>query len=195
MHVTPVALEVVLARPVDPQGTEAVPLPNRIATLIVERVKAVTLEPGAHIAEQALADAFRVSRTPVRVIVERRPNCGYLLRTAAGRLPRSGMPPDEAADDPFCLQIAEDRLAGRLETRFTLDAVQRRWRRADEAGRHRIGNSQEGESGARKFSWTPAWGVTGVIARCLAGCWRRCPGNVRCTSDLSHAVHASPPHC
>src|SRR6185503_5007913 len=79
-----------------PQGT--IPVPRRakaqgalvawLAARILEHLRALGLEPGDHITEQALADNFRVSRTPVRLAlaslaqagaVERQPNRGYFV--------------------------------------------------------------------------------------------------------------------
>jgi DNA-binding GntR family transcriptional regulator len=112
------------------------PLPRRLAAQIVERARMLNLPAGSHLAEQTLATAFRVSRTPVRLalrlledrnIVESRPNCGYFLRLPADRLGKLPLALDEPADDDLYLQIAEDRLAGRLPGRFTEAELARRY--------------------------------------------------------------------
>ncbi|MEI6283393.1 MAG: GntR family transcriptional regulator [Alphaproteobacteria bacterium] len=79
-------------------------LHNRIASQIVERVRAQRLQAGEHLGEQDLADAFRVSRSPVRValkllehmaVVQRRPNQGFFLRQGWEQL----QPPPLTADE------------------------------------------------------------------------------------------------
>ncbi|MDQ7761992.1 GntR family transcriptional regulator, partial [Xanthomonas sontii] len=119
------------------QGSLTVPtgdgLPARLAGQILEWARIQGLPPGAHLREQALAEMFKVSRTPVRLAldllreadrVEQRPNRGYFLReaglaTTAGAVPR--------ADDPVYLRIAEDRLAGALAERVTEAELLRRY--------------------------------------------------------------------
>lgn len=126
-----------MSRPREAGEDQGLALPNRLALLIVERAKALRLGAGDHLAEQALADAFRVSRTPVRLalqileetgVVERRPNCGFFLREAMAQLPRPELALEESPEDPIYLEIAEDRLAGRLDIRFTEAELARRYR-------------------------------------------------------------------
>lgn len=114
-------------------------LPSRLAAQIIERARQKGLPAGTHLPEQALADAFRVSRTPVRMalralekmdLVESRPNCGFFLKRPAGgaaELPGVPPAPDGADEDPLYFQIAEDRLAGRLDIRFTETELARRY--------------------------------------------------------------------
>jgi DNA-binding GntR family transcriptional regulator len=118
------------------EAGDAVPLPSRIAALIVERVKFLKLAPDSHLAEQSLADAFHVSRTPVRIalkileakgMVERRRNCGYFVLEQIYSAPGEEMFFEESATDPFYLQIAEDRLNGDLPMRFTEAELARRY--------------------------------------------------------------------
>ncbi len=125
-----------MAEPEEYEGSDAAPLPSRIAALIVERVKLLNLEPGSHLAEQGLADAFHVSRTPVRIalrmleangVVERRHNCGYFLREQMHVTPGEDIFYGGAAIDPLYLQIAEDRLTGLLPMRFTEAELARRY--------------------------------------------------------------------
>src|SRR5205085_1185486 len=81
------------------------------------------------------ADAFKVSRTPVRRAlallaesnaIEQRPNRGYFLAQATATV----SPADVAAagddDDPLYYRIAEDRLAARIDERVTEMALVRR---------------------------------------------------------------------
>ncbi len=129
-------MEMKVARVLHRAGTDPIPLPQRIATQIIERANALGLPAGSHLAEQSLADAFRVSRTPTRLalrlleemdIVENRPNRGYFLRHAAERLRIPKTIRGESPEDPMYLQIADDRLAGHLPLRFTEAELARRY--------------------------------------------------------------------
>jgi DNA-binding GntR family transcriptional regulator len=112
------------------------PLQNRIAAQIIERARQQQMAAGVHLGEQDLADAFRVSRSPVRValqmleqldLVERRPNHGYFLRRAWTELEHIPLPANEQAEDELYYQIAEDRLSGALGARFTEREVMRHY--------------------------------------------------------------------
>lgn len=114
-------------------------LQSRLAAQIIERLRHLGLPAGTHLKEQELADAFRVSRTPIRLalnvlasmdLVESRPNRGFFLKHAAepsgegaGILPA----PEGADEDPLYLRIAEDRLVGRLDARVVEAEMARRY--------------------------------------------------------------------
>ena len=77
-----------------PRGKAVKPLMSQLAVGIVDRVRSEAMPAGAHLAEQALADAFHVSRGPVRealTILEREgivlfhPNRGFFLTRPPGR--------------------------------------------------------------------------------------------------------------
>jgi DNA-binding GntR family transcriptional regulator len=107
-----------------------------LAARIVEHLKGLGIEPGAHITEQGLADHFQVSRTPVRLAlgllaeagaVEHRANRGYFLAQAPAAVAGSEVAaPDK--DDKLYYRIAEDRLAGRIPQRVTETELVRRYR-------------------------------------------------------------------
>jgi DNA-binding GntR family transcriptional regulator len=106
-----------------------------LAAQIVDHLKQLGLEPGDHITEQALADHFRVSRTPIRLAlaalakanaVERQPNRGYFVAQAPAAL--SGTAVAAADDDKLYYRIAEDRLNGRIEQRVTESGLVRKYR-------------------------------------------------------------------
>lgn len=114
-------------------------LPSRLAAQIVERMRQLGWPAGAHLREQELADAFRVSRTPVRMalqslegleIVESRPNKGFFLKervkpvSIAEQLEDT---PDHPHEDPLYLTLAEDRLAGAIGDRCTEAELARRY--------------------------------------------------------------------
>ena len=114
-------------------------LTARLSAQIIERARSLALPADAHLSEQELADAFRVSRTPVRLalrsladqgLLEQRPNRGYfLLRPADEGGAANGVPAaaDGADEDPLYFQIAEDRLTGRLEPRVAEAEMARRY--------------------------------------------------------------------
>jgi DNA-binding GntR family transcriptional regulator len=108
-----------------------------LATRIVEHLHAEGTQPGDHIAEQRLADAFKVSRTPVRQAlallansnaVEQRPNRGYFLAQATAEVSAADVAAAGDDDDPLYYRIAEDRLAGKLDERVTEMALVRKYR-------------------------------------------------------------------
>jgi len=110
-------------------------LPAWLAARILERLRELGLAPGAHITEQALADHFQVSRTPVRMAlahladagaVERRPHRGYFVI----RPPAAVSETEVAAgdDDRLYYRVAEDRLNGRIGARVTEAQLVRKYR-------------------------------------------------------------------
>lgn len=109
-------------------------LSRRLADQIVEHARRERLAPGAHLAEQNLAEAFGVSRTPVRLalqvleaegVVERRRHRGVFLR----RLPEGARPAEAAppGDDPVYFRIADDYLSGTIGPRVAESDMLRRY--------------------------------------------------------------------
>ena len=106
-----------------------------LAARTLERLRELDLEPGEHITEQALADHFRVSRTPVRQAlavlahagaVEHRANRGYFVVQPPQAVSGAEVAPPD--DDKLYYRIAEDRLNGRLPQRFTESELVRKYR-------------------------------------------------------------------
>jgi DNA-binding GntR family transcriptional regulator len=106
-----------------------------LAARILEHLRSLALEPGDHITEQALADHFRVSRTPVRMAlaslaeanaVEHRPNRGYFVAQPPAALHESEVAAED--DDKLYYRIAEDRLNGRIPARVTESELVRKYR-------------------------------------------------------------------
>lgn len=102
-------------------------LPERIAGLILDEVKATRLAVGARLTERQLAEQFGVSRSPVRSalgllaemgVVEAEPNRGYRLAKQGGGLAARRRPAASKAEQAYHA-IAEDRLAGRLPDRIS----------------------------------------------------------------------------
>ena len=117
------------------EGVGTLNLPSRLATQIMERTRHLGLPAGAHLKEQELADAFRVSRTPVRMalnaladmdLVERSPNRGFFLKQTPEGTPANATS-EPADEDPLYFQIAEDRLTGQLEARVSEAEAARRY--------------------------------------------------------------------
>lgn len=120
-------------------GEQAHTLTARLAARIIERARHLDLPAGSHLTEQELANAFQVSRTPVRLalhaladmgLVERRPNRGFFLKRAAGPGDGAGAilaMRDGADEDPLYFRMAEDRLTGKLEPKVEEAEMARRY--------------------------------------------------------------------
>ena len=111
-------------------------LPSRLAAQIVERMRQMGWPAGTHLREQELADAFRVSRTPVRMalqslqeldVVESRPNRGIFLKEQLEPATASDRPVAATQEDPLYFIVAEDRLRGVLGNRCTEAELARRY--------------------------------------------------------------------
>lgn len=109
-------------------------LSQQLALQIAGHIRRSNLEPGAHLAEQQLADLFKVSRSPVRCalaeleksgIVEQARHRGYFLKKIPAQQPKTA-PEANLAEERY-LRIADDRLAGRLEDNVTETALMRRY--------------------------------------------------------------------
>lgn len=123
------------ARPpaVDPlsPNTSSEPLVRRLLSHLVQQ----DLPAGAHLTEQSLADALRVSRTPVRKVldqlvseglVEKRLNRGYFLLQPAYSLFVASHEFPAQEEDALFEQVATDYLGGALpETLREQDVVAR----------------------------------------------------------------------
>ncbi len=105
------------------RGKAMKPLMSQLAVRIVDRVRGETLPAGAHLAEQVLADAFHVSRGPVRealTILEREglvlfhPNRGFFLTRASREIPAPEIPAPVSTEDEMYYRFAEDRIRGKL---------------------------------------------------------------------------------
>jgi DNA-binding GntR family transcriptional regulator len=99
------------------------PLILQLANRIVEHVRLQALPEGRHLAEQALADAFNVSRSPVRealILLEREhlvtfhPNRGFFLALPATNIRDLSLETPVFAEEEKYFQIAEDRIQGKL---------------------------------------------------------------------------------
>ncbi|MHB9096282.1 MAG: GntR family transcriptional regulator [Syntrophales bacterium] len=99
------------------------PLMSQLAVRIVEHVRSQDMPTGAHLAEQALADAFHVSRGPVRealTILEREgivlfhPNRGFFLTRPAREIPAPDLSAPVSTEEEMYYRFAGDRIRGEL---------------------------------------------------------------------------------
>lgn len=117
-------------------------MPRRISDSLLVHIKhyigAEHLQAGARLTERALAERFRVSRSPVREalkrladegIIEGHADGGYVVSSAGTALGHESTelpaPPDPIEQTYFA--IAEDRLAGNLPERVTENEFARRY--------------------------------------------------------------------
>ncbi len=110
-------------------------LAERLGAQILDLIREDGLRSGTPLTERALAEHFRVSRTPVRGALARLHDDGHVDRTETGRyrvarLPKpapSSVPTDLPTEDPLYLQIAEDVVDGVLPGRFAEAELMRRY--------------------------------------------------------------------
>ena len=117
-------------------------LSEQLAASIELWIRQDGLAEGTPLPERSLAEKFNVSRTPVRdallilarrQVVHAKPEGGYVVQKVA--VVDSGLTLPSADDDePVYLQIAEDRLAGKLPDRMTENELMRRY----DLTRHRL---------------------------------------------------------
>ena len=106
----------------------------QVARGIIGHIVEQGLEPGARLSEQALAQRFGVSRTPVRAVlsllrdtgvVERRPNQGYFLRRRVENADDAGL--GEIGEENLYERILIDILEGALGRTMSQNALMRRY--------------------------------------------------------------------
>ena len=114
-------------------------LADVLAASIHQYISASGISPGTRLPERALAEQFRVSRSPVRealrrlasqAVVEMHPEGGYAVAEGGAHLPVNSLEPGaEDGDDAegTYFKIAEERLAGALPDRFTENEMMRRY--------------------------------------------------------------------
>ncbi|MDP2619758.1 MAG: GntR family transcriptional regulator [Hyphomicrobiales bacterium] len=111
-------------------------LTNQVALRIVDYIERNHLQRGEHLAAQRFADAFKVSRSPVRNallklsslnVVEAHRNRGFFLAAARSALPEVRRLISVPLEDELYLGVAQDRLIGRLADRVTEAELARRY--------------------------------------------------------------------
>lgn len=110
-------------------------LSSQLAADILQRIKSQSMAVGARLSERSLAEALRVSRSPIRAalqrlereaLVERHPEGGYVVGSGAldaPSLPEIAVSPLEDA----YLRIARDRLDGVLPEKISENELMRRY--------------------------------------------------------------------
>lgn len=97
---------------------------SEVTLRIAERIKHEAMPEGAHLVEQTLADAFQVSRSPVREalrileaegIVIFNPNRGFFLACPGEKIRIPDIEVPVSAEEDTYRRIAEDRIRGRLQ--------------------------------------------------------------------------------
>jgi DNA-binding GntR family transcriptional regulator len=111
-------------------------LQREVATRIVQHIRDHDLQPGDPLTELGLADALRVSRTPVRAaldylaglgVVGPGARRGFQVRAAAPELPDVEAEAGPAEEDGLYIRIAEDYVAERLPDEVTEADLMRRY--------------------------------------------------------------------
>jgi DNA-binding GntR family transcriptional regulator len=107
-----------------PRKEAVKPLISSLAVKIAEYVRSQDKPAGVHLAEQALADTFHVSRGPVRealTILEREgillfhPNRGFFLTRPAAEIAVPDISAPVSLEDEMYFRFARDRIRGMLK--------------------------------------------------------------------------------
>lgn len=111
-------------------------LTTKLAMQITELVLKHEMQSGTHLTEQWVADALRVSRSPVRGamefleslgVVAKEPNRGYFLKKSPAALKKTTLSTEANPEEARYHQIAEDRLRNKLDAEFTESELMRRY--------------------------------------------------------------------
>jgi DNA-binding GntR family transcriptional regulator len=102
--------------------------PDALAMRVIELIRRESLDVGAHLTEQWVADNLDISRTPARRalsylvdigLVERTPRRGFHLAMPAAELRRVTLSPDDDQGEQLYFRIIDDHLGGRFTEDFT----------------------------------------------------------------------------
>lgn len=116
--------------------SEATANSRRLARQIIDLIYEARFEPGHHLREQQLADAFGVSRTPIRAglslltslgVVEARRNQGFFLLRSAEELQKISIEVPASNDQQLYKQLVKDRIAGILPESLTQSEILQRY--------------------------------------------------------------------
>ncbi|MET0532406.1 MAG: GntR family transcriptional regulator, partial [Microvirga sp.] len=112
------------------------PLITQLASQIVEYIRSHELGAGERLTERKLAELLRVSRSPVRSalrvleevgVVQSGERGGFLIAKPEAALPAALEASPSQDDEQVYLQIADDRLNGRLPEKITENELLRRY--------------------------------------------------------------------
>ncbi|SSW71997.1 GntR family transcriptional regulator [Achromobacter agilis] len=110
-------------------------LQSQIAADILQRISAHALPVGARLSERGLAEALRVSRSPIRTalkhlaeqsLIDPHPEGGFVVGKAALKLNPAEIA-DESPYEEIYLRIAQERLDGLLPKRVSENELMRRY--------------------------------------------------------------------
>ena len=110
-----------------------------LASRVLDQLQASGYAVGAHLTEAALAEAFGVSRSPIRsalaLLAEKKvlrfqPNRGYFLAKPPTHLRTTELEVAPSDDEALFRRIASDRFNGRLPERFTETLLMSRYRKS-----------------------------------------------------------------
>src|SRR5262245_10835869 len=115
---------------------KASPLASQLARQIADYIRTNGLKSGDRLPERRLAEHFRVSRPPVKSALEilersslirREPDKGFFVLAMPSVLGEPIQNGASTSEDALYLEIAEDRVAGRLPDRVSENELMRRY--------------------------------------------------------------------
>ncbi|MBV7483882.1 GntR family transcriptional regulator [Bordetella sp. BOR01] len=110
-------------------------LQSQLAADILHRINVQSMPVGARLSERSLAEALRVSRSPVRTalrqlagqaLIDPHPDGGFVVGQGALQVKPAALA-GESADEAIYLRIAQERLDGQLPNRVSENELMRRY--------------------------------------------------------------------
>ncbi|CAM4269725.1 GntR family transcriptional regulator [Bordetella muralis] len=110
-------------------------LQSQLATDILQRINAQSMPAGTRLSERSLAEALRVSRSPVRTalrqladqaLIDPHPDGGFVVGAGALQVKPTALISTSDQEDLY-LRIAQERLDGKLPARVSENELMRRY--------------------------------------------------------------------
>lgn len=110
-------------------------LQSQLATDILQRINAQSMPAGTRLSERSLAEALRVSRSPVRTalrqladqaLIDPHPDGGFVVGAGALQVKPAALISTSDQEDLY-LRIAQERLDGKLPARVSENELMRRY--------------------------------------------------------------------
>ena len=110
-------------------------LQSQLATDILQRINAQSMPAGTRLSERSLAEALRVSRSPVRTalrqladqaLIDPHPDGGFVVGAGALQIKPAALICTSDQEDLY-LRIAQERLDGKLPARVSENELMRRY--------------------------------------------------------------------